>query len=404
MIVALLHLTKLRNDFTDPTVLFSQVRAPEAAGLARQGPELPAARRVAAPLGGRDAALRRLLVGQRDQVPGRRELPHPRRVVILRPGGPPRRSGEAATSAALVLHLGQGFLRELPGQQPQAARPGHLLRAEERHQQADVPVPRQAVLPPARLDLRPAGAGPRARRHEPELRRCGETQGEVATGPRGAGGDRLPRADDRRRPLLQDRAGRVEHPPGPEAAGAGRGEAGRDERRARARADGPGAGAGRAGRDPERGRRPRPRLPRGSDPAPGRGRGLAPGDEAEAGQGRRRLPRRGHPEGLRGRRPVSGAGRSGPRRRRPRGAAGPAGAGPPGDGPAQAERGPGPGVLGGAAPGASGQRLEAAALAEADPADRAAYEAATAPPVRRLLQAGLRDAHLRRLLGLPAAD
>ncbi|MBV8234844.1 MAG: replication initiator protein A [Acidimicrobiia bacterium] len=50
------------------------------------------------------------------------------------------------------------------------------------------------------------------------------------------------------------------------------------------------------------------------------------------------------------------------------------------------------------------ERLDAAALASADPADRAAYEAATAPPVRRLLQAGLRDAHLRRLLGLPAAD
>jgi hypothetical protein len=50
------------------------------------------------------------------------------------------------------------------------------------------------------------------------------------------------------------------------------------------------------------------------------------------------------------------------------------------------------------------KRLEAAALAGADPADRAAYEAAAAPPVRRMLQAGLRDAHLRRLLGLPAAD
>jgi Replication initiator protein A len=48
--------------------------------------------------------------------------------------------------------------------------------------------------------------------------------------------------------------------------------------------------------------------------------------------------------------------------------------------------------------------LDAEALAGADPAARAAYEAATAPPVRRLLQAGLRDAHLRRLLGLPAAD
>ena len=49
------------------------------------------------------------------------------------------------------------------------------------------------------------------------------------------------------------------------------------------------------------------------------------------------------------------------------------------------------------------KRLEAAALDQADPAARAAYEAATGP-ARRLLQVGLRDVHLRRLLGLPAAD
>ncbi|MBV8611848.1 MAG: hypothetical protein JO034_30950 [Singulisphaera sp.] len=48
--------------------------------------------------------------------------------------------------------------------------------------------------------------------------------------------------------------------------------------------------------------------------------------------------------------------------------------------------------------------LDAAALDQAAPADRAAYAAATAPQVRRMLRAGLRDAHIRRLLGLPAAD
>ncbi|MBV8230790.1 MAG: hypothetical protein JO329_12455, partial [Planctomycetaceae bacterium] len=48
--------------------------------------------------------------------------------------------------------------------------------------------------------------------------------------------------------------------------------------------------------------------------------------------------------------------------------------------------------------------LDAAALAEAAPADRAAYAAATAPQVRRMLRAGLRDAHIRRLLGLLTAD
>ena len=47
--------------------------------------------------------------------------------------------------------------------------------------------------------------------------------------------------------------------------------------------------------------------------------------------------------------------------------------------------------------------LEAEALAGADPADRAAY-AAAAGPARRLLQVGLREAHIRRLLGLPTVD
>jgi hypothetical protein len=47
--------------------------------------------------------------------------------------------------------------------------------------------------------------------------------------------------------------------------------------------------------------------------------------------------------------------------------------------------------------------LEAEALAGADPADRAAYEAAAAP-VRRLPLVGLRDALIRHRLGLPAAD
>ena len=49
------------------------------------------------------------------------------------------------------------------------------------------------------------------------------------------------------------------------------------------------------------------------------------------------------------------------------------------------------------------ERLDAEALAGADPADRAAYEAA-APPVKKMLRVGLRDALIRRRLGLPAAD
>jgi hypothetical protein len=47
--------------------------------------------------------------------------------------------------------------------------------------------------------------------------------------------------------------------------------------------------------------------------------------------------------------------------------------------------------------------LEAEALAEADPEARAAYAAASSP-ARRLLRVGLREALIRRRLGLPAAD
>src|SRR5512135_2827957 len=48
--------------------------------------------------------------------------------------------------------------------------------------------------------------------------------------------------------------------------------------------------------------------------------------------------------------------------------------------------------------------LEAEALAGADPADRAAYEAAPAPQVKKMFLTALRDALIRRRLGLPAAD
>jgi len=48
--------------------------------------------------------------------------------------------------------------------------------------------------------------------------------------------------------------------------------------------------------------------------------------------------------------------------------------------------------------------LEAEALAGADPADRAAYEAATATPVKKMLLTALRDALIRQRLGLPAVS
>jgi hypothetical protein len=50
------------------------------------------------------------------------------------------------------------------------------------------------------------------------------------------------------------------------------------------------------------------------------------------------------------------------------------------------------------------ERLDAEALAEATPADRTAYETATAPQVKKMLLTALRDALIRRRLGLPAAD
>ena len=70
---------------------------------------------------------------------------------------------------------------------------------------------------------------------------------------------------------------------------------------------------------------------------------------------------------------------------------------------AAGRRGSGPGVLGGAAAGASGRRSRPRRWNRAAAADRAAYEAATGP-ARRLLLVGLRDAVIRRRLDLPAAD
>ena len=94
VIVGLIQLTKLRNDFTDSTVKFTRYELLRAAGLARSNPVLPQARRVAQPLGRRDAVLRRVLVEQRGQVLGRREVPHPRECRHLRPGGSPLAPGE----------------------------------------------------------------------------------------------------------------------------------------------------------------------------------------------------------------------------------------------------------------------------------------------------------------------
>ena len=63
VIVALLHLTKTRNDFTDPTVLFSRYEILRLLAWPDQTQVLPQARRVASSLGGRHALLRGGVVG-----------------------------------------------------------------------------------------------------------------------------------------------------------------------------------------------------------------------------------------------------------------------------------------------------------------------------------------------------
>ena len=50
------------------------------------------------------------------------------------------------------------------------------------------------------------------------------------------------------------------------------------------------------------------------------------------------------------------------------------------------------------------ERLDAEALARADPAARAGYETATSPQVRRMHLTVLREALVRHRLGLPATD
>ena len=64
----------------------------------------------------------------------------------------------------LVVQVERGRLQELPGRQPQAPRPGHLLPPEELDREAHVPLPRQAVLPPGPLGVRPGRVRLPARR------------------------------------------------------------------------------------------------------------------------------------------------------------------------------------------------------------------------------------------------
>src|SRR5205823_3525000 len=105
--------------------------------------------------------------------------------------------GRARRAPALVeLPLERGDLPQLPGRQPQAARPRLLPPAPPADDQADVPVPGQAVLSPRAARLRPADVGLRAHRPEPVVQ-ADRAEAEAPAGPGGAGVARLPGAVER---------------------------------------------------------------------------------------------------------------------------------------------------------------------------------------------------------------
>ena len=104
--------------------------------------------------------------------------------------GGSRREGRQAPPALVQLPLERGDLPELSERQPQAARPGVLPQAEAADDQADVPVPGQAVLPPVAAGLRPADPGLRAHRLEPFVR-ADRTEATAQAGPGGAGAARV---------------------------------------------------------------------------------------------------------------------------------------------------------------------------------------------------------------------
>src|SRR3954463_7345396 len=110
-----------------------------------------------------------------------------------RGGGGGGVEGGQAPPALVELPLERGDLPELPERQPQAARPGVLSQAAAADDQADVPVPGQAVLSAIPAGLRPADPGLRARRPEPFL--CSDrVEAAAETRAGGARAARLPGA------------------------------------------------------------------------------------------------------------------------------------------------------------------------------------------------------------------
>ena len=152
VIVALIYLTKLRNDFQDVKVNFSRYELIKLLNWPDKGSSYTRL----------DQALNRwvgvLLVydkcwwNNKTKRYASAKMHILESVVITEPGQ--MRAGPIAP-APIHLHLEQDLHRELPGRQPAPARPRHLFLAQERRLQAALPLPRQAVLPAGRLDVRP---------------------------------------------------------------------------------------------------------------------------------------------------------------------------------------------------------------------------------------------------------
>ena len=262
-------------------------------------------------------------------------------------GGPRRVEGRQAPPALVELPLERGDLPELPERQPQAARPGVLPQAPAADDQADVPVPGQAVLPPLAARLRPADPGLRAHRHEPsyaptELKRRLKPALEELE----QLGFLEPLGPEERYSYVKRGCWRIifirgrRRPPRSRTRRAARAAAQRADRGPQGarghRQDGPGAGRGASRRpDPDQdrglrlavaqrgqaGRQEPGRLPRRLDPlrlpGPGRLSGTGRRGQAAAEEAKRLAAARGQAQRA-GQRRGPGPARQGPRGRAPR--------------------------------------------------------------------------------------
>ena len=185
VMVGLIQLTKRRNNFTDPKVMFSRYELIELLGWPQTGPsyhriEEALHRWVGVVLTYENAwwdNAAKSWVDEHFHILENVSLYDRERHKLLARGAGAARGeegrGRGGPPALIQLPLERGDLPELPERQPQAARPGVLPPVEAADDQAAVPLPGQAVLPPEPARLRPPDAGQRAHRHEPGLRAVG---------------------------------------------------------------------------------------------------------------------------------------------------------------------------------------------------------------------------------------